>query len=102
MTKSIDEAAQDFTSDLATLRDDISKLTASVSDLVRTQASTAADTVYGAVDMTRQKFADTTATAQDRVTALSADLESAVERNPLAAIGIALGAGIVIGMLSRK
>lgn len=101
MTKPIDEAAQDFASDLAALREDITKLTLSVTQLVRAQASTTADSMLGAVDSARKRISDTATDAQDRVTALSTDLEATIERNPLTAILVAIGAGILIGLLSR-
>jgi ElaB/YqjD/DUF883 family membrane-anchored ribosome-binding protein len=101
MTKPIEEATQDFTADLAALRDDITKLTQSVTDLVRAQATTTADSMLGAVDSARRKISDTATDAQDRVSAISSDLESTIERNPLTAIFVAIGAGILIGLLSR-
>ncbi len=101
MTKPIEEATQDFTADLAALREDITKLTMSVTDLVRSQATSTADTMLGAVDTARRKMSDTATDAQDRVTAFSSELEATIERNPLTAIGVAVGAGILIGLLSR-
>ena len=102
MTQPLDEASRDLSADLAALRDDITKLTTSVSDMLRTQASATTNTVLGAVDNARQKFSDTASDAQDKVGAVSADLESAIERNPLVAMLIALGAGLLMGLLSRS
>jgi len=102
MPKPIDEATQDLAADLAALRDDISKLTTSVSTLVRSQAAVTTDQMKGAVDTARQKFADTASDAQDRVNAFGSDLETAVERNPFAAIAVAMSAGILIGLMSRR
>ncbi len=101
MTKPIEEATQDFAADLAALREDITKLTQSVTDLVRSQATSTADSMLGAIDSTRRKISDTAADAQDRVSAISSDLESTIERNPLTAIFVAIGAGILVGLLSR-
>jgi ElaB/YqjD/DUF883 family membrane-anchored ribosome-binding protein len=101
MTKPIEEATQDFATDLAALREDITKLTMSVTELVRAQASTTADSMLGAVDTARRKISDTASDAQDRVASMSSDLESTIERNPLTAIFVAIGAGILIGLLSR-
>jgi ElaB/YqjD/DUF883 family membrane-anchored ribosome-binding protein len=101
MTKPIEEATQDFTADLAALREDITKLTLSVTELVRAQATTTADSMLGAVDHARKKISDTASDAQDRVSAISSDFESTIERNPLTAILVAIGAGILIGLLSR-
>ena len=37
----------------------------------------------------------------NRVTGATTDLEATIERNPLAAVLIALGAGIIVGLLSH-
>jgi ElaB/YqjD/DUF883 family membrane-anchored ribosome-binding protein len=110
--KPLDEATQDFAADLAALRDDISKLTASVSELLRSQASVTTNTVLGSVDQARQKvtdtaadarqkLADTAADAQERVAGISADLEATIERNPLVAVLVAMFAGLLLGIMSR-
>ena len=97
--KPVEEASQDFTADLAALRDDVTKLTSSVSEFVRTQ--TAATTVFDAVDNARKKISDTASTAQDRVAGASTDPETTIERNPLLAVFIAMVVGIFVGLLSR-
>jgi len=102
VTKPINEATQDITADLAALRDDIAKLSNSVTALVRSQAAVTTDQMMGAVDTARQKIADTASGAQDRVNALGSDLEAAVERNPLAAIAVAMSAGVLIGLMTRR
>ena len=100
--KSVEEkVAADLTADLAALRDDISKLSASVLELVQQQASTAKSQVLGAVDGARQKFADQSADAKDRLGALTSDLETTIERNPFTAIFAGAIAGFLIGILVR-
>jgi hypothetical protein len=37
--KPVEEASQEFTADLAALRDDVTKLTSSVSEFIRTQTA---------------------------------------------------------------
>ena len=104
-TKSFQEATeaatQDFAADLAALRADIAKLTTAVANLVKAETSAATDTVFGAVGAARQKFADGAAGAKDRLSGASSELEATIERNPLVAVLIALGAGLAIGLLSR-
>jgi ElaB/YqjD/DUF883 family membrane-anchored ribosome-binding protein len=100
--KTVEEASKDFSADLAALRDDVAKLSSSVSDFIRSQtASATTDTVADAVDNARQKISDTASKAQDHISGASADLEATIERNPLAAVLVALVAGILVGMLSR-
>jgi ElaB/YqjD/DUF883 family membrane-anchored ribosome-binding protein len=102
MTKPVEQATQDFAADLSALREDISKLTLSVTELMRSQAASTTDSVFGAVDSARRKISDTASDAQDRVSAMSSELERTIERNPLTAIFVAIGAGILIGLLSRS
>jgi ElaB/YqjD/DUF883 family membrane-anchored ribosome-binding protein len=99
--KPVEEATRDFSADLAALRDDIGKLTSSVSEFVRSHTMATTSTVADAVDDARQKISDTAGKAQDRVAGTSADLEAIIERNPLAAVLIAMVAGLLVGLLSR-
>lgn len=100
--KPVEDASQDFSADLAALRDDVAKLSSSISEFVRSQSASTANTVLDAVDNARQKISDTASKAQDRVAGASSDLEATIERNPLVAVLIAMVAGILVGMLSRS
>ncbi len=75
-----DEASETFVADFTALRDDISKLSASVSELVR--GAVANESVLGAVDSARQKLSDGASEAKDRVMGASSDLEATIKRNP--------------------
>ena len=96
----IQQASQDFAAELADLRDNITKLTASVTDIARKQASEATSTVFDSVEGARQKFSDGAAEAQNRLRGMGSDIEATIERNPLAAVLTALSAGLLIGMIS--
>jgi ElaB/YqjD/DUF883 family membrane-anchored ribosome-binding protein len=98
--KPIKEASQQFAADFASLRDDITKLTSSVSELARAQASATASTVMDTVDGARQKLSDSTAEAQNRLRGAGSEIEATIERNPLVAVLAALSAGLLIGMMS--
>jgi ElaB/YqjD/DUF883 family membrane-anchored ribosome-binding protein len=97
--KPVKEASQDFVADFVALRDDITKLTASVTELVRAQALTTTSTVLDAVDGVQQKFSTGAAEAQNRIRGATSDFEAAIERNPLVAVLTALSAGLLIGMV---
>ena len=99
--KPVEDVARDFSEDLAALRDDVAKLSSTISQFVRSQSATTADTVFDAVDTARQKFSETASKAQDRVAGASSDIEETIERNPLVAVLVALVAGILVGLLSR-
>jgi ElaB/YqjD/DUF883 family membrane-anchored ribosome-binding protein len=96
-----DQATTDLAEDLTALRDDISRLSASVLELVQQQAATTKSQVFDAVDGARQRFADQSAEAKDRLGALTNDLESTIERNPFTAIFAGALAGFLIGILVR-
>jgi ElaB/YqjD/DUF883 family membrane-anchored ribosome-binding protein len=99
--KAVKEASQDFTIDVAALRDEVAKLSSSLSEFIRTQSATTTNTVVDAVDNARQKISDTASKAQDRVARASTDLETTIERNPLVAVLIAMIAGIIVGMVAH-
>ena len=46
---------EDFAADLAALRDDVTKLTSSVSEFIRKQTAAASNTVFDSADNTRRK-----------------------------------------------
>jgi ElaB/YqjD/DUF883 family membrane-anchored ribosome-binding protein len=100
--KSIEDAAREIPNDLATLRDDVSKLTALVADFVSKKTADATDSMMGTVEDARRKLSETTADAQDRVGGASAELEAAIRRNPLMAIALAASSGLIVGMWSRE
>jgi ElaB/YqjD/DUF883 family membrane-anchored ribosome-binding protein len=97
---------EDFAAELAALRHDVAKLTSSVSEFIRIQTAATTNTVFDAVDNARQKVSVTASNAQDRVAGASRDLETTIERNPAAAVLIAMVAGVFVGIvggsLSRK
>ena len=110
--------------DLATLREDFAKLSASMADLVKLQVSQASTAMRGAAGEARERFASAAADtkeklagraadaqdriigkaadAQDRFMAATADLEATIERNPLVAVLIAVFIGLLMGTLSRS
>src|SRR6201994_587161 len=114
--KPAEQKASQITADLAALREDFAKLSASVADLVKAQAGEASAAMRSAVGDARERLASSTAQtrerlagraadaqarvmdkaadAQDRFVAATADLESTIERNPLIAVLIALFIGL--------
>ena len=104
MTKETDKVEapiDDIAADLAHLRSDVAKLTATIGDLLKHQATYAGDRVMDAVGTAREQFASSTAGAQKKVRSASAELESSIEHNPLMAVVIAMICGLVLGRLGR-
>lgn len=77
--------------DLAMLKDDVARLTDTLSTLVSDGAATARNAAREGVDTARQKATD----AAD-------DLSETIEQNPLTAVLVALGIGYVVGALGRR
>lgn len=111
--RKIESSVGDIGADLAQLKADIGKLAASVASLVEDQGHSAAASVRGRVRAAAATAEDAAgrvaeegrhAYDQTREAVANAgdDLGRMVERNPIAALGIALGVGLVIGMLSRR
>ena len=98
--KHIKDVSKDFAENFASLRDDVAKLTTSITELVRSQASTTTGTVMEAVKGAGQKLSDSTTEAQNQLRGIGSDIEATIERNPLAAVLTALSAGLIIGMVT--
>ena len=105
--------APDVAFDLAQLRADFGRLSDSVATLVKSQAGSAAGSIRSAVadasDALVGKAADLGQSAvqisngaQQSLRAASGDLETSIERNPLTAVVIAAGIGVVIGMVTAR
>ena len=101
MIKSAEGAAGDLTADLAALRQDVARLAETMSELVQHQTGAACLRASAAVGEVRDKIASTAADAQNRVRAASGDFEASIKRNPLTAVLIAFGIGMLLGMMSR-
>jgi len=97
-----EKTAQDFTADLATLRDDIAKLTGTMAQLLRTRANTATGQVYNSYAETRDHLGDRAAEAREHLGSLGHEVETKIERNPLTAILLAALAGLLLGLFSRS
>jgi ElaB/YqjD/DUF883 family membrane-anchored ribosome-binding protein len=111
--RKIETGVSDVSADLSQLKSDLAKLAASVATLVEHQGQSAAESVKGRVraaaataEGAAARVAEEGRLAYDNTRAAVAsagdDLSRMVERNPIAALGIALGVGLIIGMMSRR
>ena len=101
MTKSTERTAGDLAADLAALRQDVARLTETMSTLVQHQTQAAGHRVSEAVDDVKVKIASTAADAQSRIRAASGEIGACIEQNPFTAVLIALGVGMSLGLVSR-
>ena len=105
--------ATDIAAELTQLRTDFGHLANSVAELVKAQTSSAASAIRANVGSASDAIANTAAdlgnsalhmTSGAQKTALNAgqDIEASINRNPLTAVMIAAGIGMVIGMISLR
>ncbi len=105
--------AEDAIQDFNQLRADIARLSDSVAELLKAQAKAASaavsDTVSQGSDQLNAKISQlggaakqATDQAQASVRSASHDLERTINHNPLAAVLIAAGVGLVLGMISAR
>jgi ElaB/YqjD/DUF883 family membrane-anchored ribosome-binding protein len=85
--------------DYSALRDDIVKLSQTVSDLVQKQTSAARDQVMGAVGSAADNITQSTSVAQDKLASLEEDMEAGIKKNPWTAIAIAALVGFLVGKM---
>ncbi|SDR45420.1 Uncharacterized conserved protein YjbJ, UPF0337 family [Rhizobiales bacterium GAS113] len=86
--------------DFEALRSDLAKLTQTVSQLVQNQASSTRDFVSDAVGTASDNIAQTASAAQDQLLSFQGDLEERVKANPIAAIAISFGVGVLFAKLT--
>ena len=80
---------------LSALRDDMTKLTGSVTALAERRGRKMASDISGG-------FNDALHYVERKGTGAEADLEKAVAMNPLVALGLAAGMGLLIGAMTRR
>jgi len=102
MTKSSQGFGEDMTADMAALREDVARLSETISALLQSQAQGAAHHVSDAVDDAKAKFASTAADVKSRIDAACGEIETSIERNPVTAMLISFGVGMALGMMSRS
>jgi ElaB/YqjD/DUF883 family membrane-anchored ribosome-binding protein len=86
--------------DLSQLRDDIARLTQTVSDLAQKQVASSRDQVAGVVSAAGDSLSQSAAVAQDKFAAVESDVEERIKRNPWGAVAVAGLIGLLIGKMS--
>lgn len=101
MTKIIEGTIEDTTAYLAALRQDIARLSESVSALLQNPAPGVAQQVSDAVDDAKAKCSSTAADVKSRVNVTGGEIETSIERHPLTAMLISFGVGMALGVMTR-
>jgi ElaB/YqjD/DUF883 family membrane-anchored ribosome-binding protein len=86
--------------DLSGLRDDIARLTQTVSDLAQKQVASSRDQVAGVVSAAGDSLSQSASVAQDKFAAVEGDVEARIKRNPWGAVAVAGLIGLLIGKVS--
>ncbi|BCJ90503.1 hypothetical protein IZ6_12380 [Terrihabitans soli] len=88
--------------DIDKLRDDLVKLSQSVSALLTSRATDARDLVTETASDYYDTGVEYAQDAQLQVRGMASDVAKQVQSNPLAAVGIVFGVGYLIGLMRRK
>ena len=86
--------------DFEALRADVAKLAQTVGLLIQNQADSTREQMRSVVGTASDNLSQTAAMAQDRFISMEAEMESQIKKNPLAAVGVALGIGVLIGKMT--
>ena len=86
--------------DLSRLRDDIARLTQTVSDLAQKQVASSRDQMASAVGAAGDSLSQSAAVAQDKFAAVEGDVEARIKKNPWGAVAVAGLIGLLIGKMS--
>ena len=99
---SASDGAAKLAADLAGLRGDMARLGDIMAGLVRAQAEAAGAALKDAVGGASEHFSQAAGQAQESALGAIADLERRIEKNPLTAVLIAAGVGMIFGMMNRS
>jgi ElaB/YqjD/DUF883 family membrane-anchored ribosome-binding protein len=88
--------------DIDKLRDDLVRLSQSVTALMSSRAGDARDLVTETASDLYDTGLDYARDAEGQVRGMATDIAKQVERNPLAAVGIVFGVGYIIGLMRRR
>ena len=86
--------------DFSALRDEMAKLTHTISGLVQKHASSTRDQVMDAVGSAGENISQSASGAQDKLISLEVEIGSSIKKNPWTAVAIAALLGLLIGKLT--
>jgi ElaB/YqjD/DUF883 family membrane-anchored ribosome-binding protein len=112
-SESVTENWERLTDRIEQLRKDLSEINTAAGDLAKAGANEGRDRLLSELDELSGRVSalaeevgtrgrDTARRAGEKASALSGDLEDTINRNPIAAVLIAVGLGFLIGMATRS
>lgn len=96
------ELNMDMANQMKVLRDDIAELRSTVAEYSKVQAGSMKSTAMEKVSDIADSGASAARAVKVQAEKTYSDAETAVRQNPLAAVGIAVGISVLIGMLSAR
>jgi ElaB/YqjD/DUF883 family membrane-anchored ribosome-binding protein len=101
MTSNVESATKEIAADFAVMRRDIAHLTEALRGVLDHQTRTAGARASDAVEGVRDRLAEAAGDARKGAVSAGDDIAAGIERHPLAAILIALGLGLLVGLIGR-
>jgi ElaB/YqjD/DUF883 family membrane-anchored ribosome-binding protein len=86
--------------DLSGLRNEIAKLTQTITDLVQKQASATRGQVTGAVGAAGDNLSQSASAAQETLISMEEDMGSRIRKNPWIAVGVAALVGVLVAKMT--
>jgi ElaB/YqjD/DUF883 family membrane-anchored ribosome-binding protein len=102
MTNNTIAGSAEIGADLAALRRDVAHLAETMRSVLETQTEAASLRVSDAVGNASSRISNAAGDAQKNVKAAGGEIGASIERNPLTAMLIAMGVGIIIGSMGRS
>jgi ElaB/YqjD/DUF883 family membrane-anchored ribosome-binding protein len=99
--KSSADIIESYKSDVVQLRKQIRKLTDTVNDITSDRGSELSDVLRANLQSVVHQGEEALAQVREQAEKVTADTQDAIAKNPLTAVSIALGVGVVLGMISR-
>ncbi|HEY4136223.1 MAG TPA: hypothetical protein VGO34_13535 [Alphaproteobacteria bacterium] len=99
--KTTSDLLEGYKSDVVQLRKQIRKLTDTVNDITADRGTELSDVLRANLQSLANQGEEALAQVREQAEKVTADTQDAIARNPLTAVSIALGVGVVLGMFSR-
>ncbi len=99
--KSTTDIIDSYKSDVVQLRKQIRKLTDTVNDITSDRGSELSDALRANLQSVVHQGEEALAQVREQAERVTADTQDAIAKNPLTAVSIALGVGVILGMISR-
>ena len=99
--KSTSDIIYGYKSDVVQLRKQIRKLTDTVNDITADRGGELSDVLRANLQSVVHQGEEALAQVREQTEKVTADTQDAIAKNPLTAVSIALGVGVILGMISR-